>query len=140
MRRRSSIRTHRELPDGSFVNVGETQKRAVVRKRARNEITVLLAGCEAERQIVLDLMMAESDKLDRELIVERLPAALRPGQTADELLFELEQKTAALVRKHRVFIIEIAQYLVAQETLRADEVRSLWRVWRPPVSIPVGVS
>ncbi len=125
--RRSSVRLYGELPDGSFVRVGDARGRAVERKRARDLMTVFLAGREAERQILPDLMSVESDKVDREMIAEQLPAALRPGQTANDLLSELEGRTAALVRKHRALIIEIAAYLVANETLSPDEARSLWR-------------
>ena len=133
--RRSSVRMFRELPDGSWVSNIEQAGARLDQRRARDVVVICLAGAEAERQIVPDLLMPDGNEGDREIIAEQLANAVNPGESPDELLTRLQDRTAMLVRRHRNSIITLAAYLVANETLTGAQVRLFWRYHRNPAPL-----
>jgi hypothetical protein len=95
--------------------------------RARR-VTILLAGAEAERQIMPEhLRIGDSDKYDREQIAKLLIDAVGAGESEGHLLARLKHRAAKLVRRHRHVIIQMAAYLVSNETLTTANVRLIWR-------------
>lgn len=121
----------KERPDGSFVIRSESDEQLRQRRWASDLIVVLLAGHEAEAQIVPDLVIPDGDSLDREHIRTLLPKAAGELESAETVLARLQHQCQRLVRQHRITIAEMAGYLVANETLSGKEARSIFDLHRP---------
>jgi ATP-dependent Zn protease len=124
------VRAYEEMPDGRFRNVARERIQKSERQRARDDIVVCLGGAEAERQIVSDLQIPDGDKWDRKRIKALLIDAVESGQSDQTLLKRLQRRAAQLVQRHRAAIIELAAFLVANETLAAPTVQAIWRRMR----------
>jgi hypothetical protein len=123
--RRTSAKPYRELPTGEFERRSPAELLAPATNRARDQIVILLAGAEAERQIVPALALPDGDKVDLETIAQFVADAARVGESSTDVMQWAGRRTAALVQRHRVSIFRVAIYLVSNETLTGREVRTI---------------
>jgi hypothetical protein len=110
----------------TWLHVRTSRDAEAHRTHARNGIVVCCAGVEAERHLVPRLVRAGSDDADRDLIAMLLERACDAGDPPHAIVALCQKQAAVLVRRYATRIQHCAQYLVANETLRASDVRMLW--------------